>query len=245
MIKVVCTEEKIKDAEQRDSKHCWIAEAIREAAPYLTNITVDTATCRGTDEDKGLRYVYLTPQAPRNAIYMFDHGLKVDGFVFYLRHAQVFGVRRKDGAKKRMSAENWRKTKEQIKNLRSQKGLLWADVAKEMGVSEGTLQGRLSDNDIPTKINVDKMEKWVLKQTGEKPAPRRKSLAEHASGPARIRPIDPTHREQPEIIGGKEPVFDETLRLRQFGLRQLDWKIPGTETTLRIPDYPPLREENK
>jgi hypothetical protein len=93
-----------------------------------------------------------------------------------------------------------------------------------MGVAPGTLQSRLADNDIPTSINANKMEKWVLKHTGEKPAPRMKSQTDQASGPARIRSFKSTKRELPEIIGGGHPPVDVNLAHRQYGLRQLDWK---------------------
>jgi hypothetical protein len=239
-INVVCTKERIEEAKRLDSRHCWIAEAIKEAAPYLTNIIVDTATCRGTDADKGLRYIYLTPQITRNAIYRFDYGHDVEEFSFQLRGAQVKGVKRKDGAKKHITKESWQKVKDRVRKISSEEGIKLRVISDEMGVNGSTLRTVLSSNDVPTTVNVDKIEKWVLKHTGEKPAPRIKSRADQASGPARLRAWNPKQREQPEIIGGAHPRVDINLTLRQFGLRQLNWKIPGTETHI---DPPSLRPE--
>lgn len=240
---VVLTLEKIEESIRRDSKHCWIAEAIKEQFPFLTNVLVDTATIRASHPDKGLRYIYLTPQIARNGIYRYDHGEPVEPFSFQLRAAHVRGIRSKDGAKKRMSFDTWQKMKKQIQKISSEEGLKMTTIAKEMKIPYGTLQARIHDDQIPTATNANKIEKWVLARTGEKPAPRVTSLADKASGRARIRAWNPKMREQPEIIGGGEPVKAMHLSTRQFGLRQLNWKIPGTETTLRPPPLHPSQND--
>jgi hypothetical protein len=244
-VTVVLTQEKIDQAVRRDSQHCWISETIAETIPNTANVETDTATIRWTDPDKGLRYIYLTPQEVRNAIYRFDEGLPIQAFSFHLRFAQVRGVRRKDGAKKRMTVENWQKIKRQIRKISSEKGLKMTAIAEEMKIAYGTLQARLHDNHVPTEANIDKIEKWVLKHTGEKPAPRVKSQADRASGPGRLRSWNPKKGKEAEIIGGAHPArAGVNLRLRQHGLRQLHWKIPNTET--HINPYPySTEEENK
>jgi hypothetical protein len=45
-----------------------IAEAIKQAVPRATNVSVDLSTVRWTDPEKKLRYTYLTPRAAQIAL---------------------------------------------------------------------------------------------------------------------------------------------------------------------------------
>jgi hypothetical protein len=88
-IKVRVTKEIIDRSEQRDSSHCMIAEAVREAVPKAQSVSVDLQTIRYTDPDKRLRYVFLTPRQAQKALVMFDQGIHGDPFEMLLRGGQV------------------------------------------------------------------------------------------------------------------------------------------------------------
>ena len=88
-ITVNVTKDIIARSEARDSGHCMIAEAIKEAVPNAQNISVDLQTCRYSDPVRRVRLVYLTPRAAQVALVMFDLGKHGDPFTMVLRNAQV------------------------------------------------------------------------------------------------------------------------------------------------------------
>jgi hypothetical protein len=91
--------ETIERATQRDSRHCMIAEAIKEAHPSWEAITVDLATARWTNPRTKKRYICLTPNEGRNAIIAFDGGLPVEPFDLSFRAVQITPIRdREKGA---------------------------------------------------------------------------------------------------------------------------------------------------
>ena len=53
-------QEQIDRAVQSNSGGCLIADAIKAQYPELTHVTVDMATVRVTDKQRGERYTYLT-----------------------------------------------------------------------------------------------------------------------------------------------------------------------------------------
>jgi hypothetical protein len=83
------TKELIETAKRRDSSHCMIAEAIKEAYPSAQRISVDIITARFSDPDRGLRYTYLMPRRAQVALIDFDQGNEVETCRFRLRNAQV------------------------------------------------------------------------------------------------------------------------------------------------------------
>jgi len=83
------TSELINTSIRNNSSHCMIAEAMKIAAPELTRVAVDISTCRGSDLEKGLRYVWLTPRAAQDALVDFDEGLAPKPFSFLLKNAHV------------------------------------------------------------------------------------------------------------------------------------------------------------
>lgn len=84
---IAVDQELIDNAVRRDSRHCWIAEAIKAAVPEMTSITVDLQTIRFTDPKKRLRYSYLTPAPCNVALIDFDRGMRPEAFNFALRTA--------------------------------------------------------------------------------------------------------------------------------------------------------------
>lgn len=68
------TDEEIAHAVQSNSGGCLIADAIKRQYPNLTCITVDMATIRATDRQRGERYTYLTPAMAQHVLLSFDQG---------------------------------------------------------------------------------------------------------------------------------------------------------------------------
>jgi hypothetical protein len=83
------TPEQIERATQRDSRHCMIAEAIRQQYPDARKILVDLQTIRWSDDKRGKRYVFLTPERAAQALVAFDHGDELEPFSFAMRPMQV------------------------------------------------------------------------------------------------------------------------------------------------------------
>jgi hypothetical protein len=88
-VRVVVSTETITRGTVADSRICMIAEALKEAVPVATHVSVDVATTRFTDPTKGLRYVYLTPFTAQMALLAFDEGRVPTAFSFTLRNAHV------------------------------------------------------------------------------------------------------------------------------------------------------------
>jgi hypothetical protein len=108
--------EHIATAIPRDSGHCMIADALAEAYPNATYISVDLATIRFTDPAAGRRYIYLTPNVAQLALIAWDNGEPVEPFkINRLRAAQMVltgsasrakrAARAADEPKRRESAE--------------------------------------------------------------------------------------------------------------------------------------------
>lgn len=87
--------ETIFEAEQRDSSHCMIADAIKKQMPEASYVSVDLQTIRWTDSAKGLRYIYLTPRVAQVALVKFDQGMHTEPFSFQLRNGQTTKTGRK------------------------------------------------------------------------------------------------------------------------------------------------------
>lgn len=83
---VSLTEKLIYESEQRNSSHCMFAEALKEARPKATRVSVDLQTIRFTEGNR--RYVYLTPRQCQVAIVKFDQGIPCKPFNFRLRNGQ-------------------------------------------------------------------------------------------------------------------------------------------------------------
>lgn len=88
-VAVTVTRERIDQATQRDSGHCMIADAVRDAVPDASAISVDLQTIRWTDSAKGLRYIYLTPRVAQVALVKFDQGIPTEPFSFRVRSGQI------------------------------------------------------------------------------------------------------------------------------------------------------------
>jgi hypothetical protein len=108
LLRITVPQAIIDRAEEADSSHCMIADAIRAALPDVKSVSVDVATIRFTDPAKRQRYVYLTPLPVQQALIDFDQGTHTKEFTFALkRAAQVVEAGRsrtnKDGTTSRVS----------------------------------------------------------------------------------------------------------------------------------------------
>jgi hypothetical protein len=220
-VTITLTEEIIKESTQRDSKNCMVAETIAATVPNASNVVVDAATIRWSDLDKGLRYVYITPNVVRDSILRFDLGMDIEPYAFVLRKAWVTGIR--GSGDKRMSISDWEATKEKIKKAREDRGISWGEVADEMGLNIATVNSKFSPGvPMPGVANMDIMEAWLTKQTGEPPAPRVKTHTHKVEGPAR--PRKSSTPGEVELIGGHPPKAQPAIATkRKFGLRMFDW----------------------
>jgi len=86
---VQVTQEHIDNAIRRDSGHCMIADAVRDAIPSATWVSVDLATIRYTDEARGQRFIYLTPGYAQKALLQWDDGVKPEPFRIRQNAAQI------------------------------------------------------------------------------------------------------------------------------------------------------------
>lgn len=83
------TQEMIDLSLRKNSGHCMTADAIQLAFPGATNISVDIQTIRFSDNQRRLRYIYLTPRKVQQYIIDWDDGIKIPPFSFVLRGGHV------------------------------------------------------------------------------------------------------------------------------------------------------------
>ena len=78
------TKAMIEHTKARNSSHCMISMAVREAMPQATSISSDLQTIRLSDPDKGLRYTYLTPRVSPASVDRLRSGELPEPFSFKL-----------------------------------------------------------------------------------------------------------------------------------------------------------------
>lgn len=83
-MRVSVGKEHIENGVAKNSQHCMIADAIKDARPKAQFIMVDLQSIRFSDPTKGVRYTYLTPAIAQSAILKFDRGDQVKPFSFSL-----------------------------------------------------------------------------------------------------------------------------------------------------------------
>lgn len=117
----------IENAQRKNSHHCMIADAIKDALPEAKYISVDLQSIRFTifdetryrEEAIGTRYFYFTPTIAQHALLKFDQGVKVREFEFTAR----------SGVKKNIL---WpRPKKDKVKRSHANKGVKKHIVKKE------------------------------------------------------------------------------------------------------------------
>lgn len=87
----------IRNAIERKSNSCMIANAIRLQVPGSEIIHVDLQTIRFSLPEHGQRFVYLTPRQSQESIVAFDAGDYVEPFEFTLRNPGITATRASTG----------------------------------------------------------------------------------------------------------------------------------------------------
>lgn len=83
-MKITVDKTNISDAIRKDSHHCMIADAIKDAVPNAQFIVVDLQTIKFSDPDTKKRKSYLTPPVAQGNLLKFDAGESVKPFSFNL-----------------------------------------------------------------------------------------------------------------------------------------------------------------
>lgn len=116
----------IDNAQVRNSHHCMIADALRDAMPDAKFISVDLQSVRFSvfDENRfreervGIRYFYFTPTLAQVALLKFDQGKKVGPFECTMRSGITKWIR-------------WHEKKEKVKRSHARKGTAKHRVVKK------------------------------------------------------------------------------------------------------------------
>lgn len=91
-LKVNVTKDCIDNGTERNSNHCMIAEAVKNARPNLSHVCVDIQTIRATNRKLGERYIWLTPKSAQQLIVDFDRGKRPTPFSVTLNAGQTVEV---------------------------------------------------------------------------------------------------------------------------------------------------------
>jgi len=88
------TQDIIDKSTVKNSSHCVIAEAVKEAFSGARFVSVDLQTIRFTDPDpkRPYRYTYLTPRTAQVALVQFDQGHKIVPFNVQLRGGAIHHI---------------------------------------------------------------------------------------------------------------------------------------------------------
>ena len=86
-IKVEITAERIANSIKRDSRHCMISEAVKEAAPFASDVRTDVAFIRVRNPERRLDYHYATPKIAVKALVDWDEGIEIEPFTFTIGKA--------------------------------------------------------------------------------------------------------------------------------------------------------------
>jgi len=96
--KIKVTPEILARACEKNTRHCMIAEAVREQIPNATNISVDLMTVRFTDQETERRYTYPTPRSAQDGLIRFDKGMAIQPFGVHLKNGHAVSMQRRGRA---------------------------------------------------------------------------------------------------------------------------------------------------
>jgi hypothetical protein len=216
--------ETIEASTRRKSSHCMIAEAIKQAIPRATGVSVDLQAIRWTDPDLQLRYVFLTPREAQIALIHFDRGQTPEPFEMKLSNAHV--LRAHPSVKSTSHRERWEPIREALNAYREETGLTIAALEAEIGdihLNEAMgINGRA-----PSAAAEAKVRDWIAEKvptlapaitTADAVAPQAPKSRRHQV------PAKPEIRTQQNgsmrIIGGRPAATGNVARRRVFGMRQ-------------------------
>jgi hypothetical protein len=184
-------EKHFTEALAKNSSHCAIAFAIRDAVPSARRISVDLQTIRWTDTKKGVRFVFLTPSlAQTEVIIPFDQGEECKPVTFRMRPAWVV----------RAGARYQRHTPE-------------PDQLKGTGLKVAEEQPHIGADNSPNGSDEDcAPDRKLIPYAGkEQPKPRQRRTMISATKPDGTIPV---------TLGGKLPPRSVLAR-REYGMRVL------------------------
>jgi hypothetical protein len=153
------TQKHIEEGVKRDSRHCMVAEAVKEAFPRATSISVDLQTVRLSDLQRGLRFTYLSPRSVQRYIVRFDPGDPVIPFSFTLRGAQISRAGSRDAERVRKARMREKARAARVKQALSEPGT--EDVTKRMSP--------WAQDKLPTRAKIQQETGGVGKDKNELP----------------------------------------------------------------------------
>lgn len=212
----------IATAIERNSSHCMIADAVKLAAPWASNVLVDLQSVRMTDKVRGLRYTYMTPRHAQLALIDFDRGVKPKAFKMSLGGG---AVRRAKHYPRRgepvPTLDERREIIRKVQERRAQDSTTLKQLGDATDIAERSLQLYTS----ATNPNVfgrdvaDRLSAWAE----DRPVPKRPRVVAPSlvSGPARLREGEKGKRAAMEVVGGRDPPIGNIARRRGFGLHSM------------------------
>lgn len=140
-MKVKISKKHIEEAVRGNSRHCMIADAIREQfGDEVKQVIVDAQSIRWTDPVKDLRYTYMTPPEAQAKLIAFDAGKEVQPFTIEIgkpvlirsTHVDVHGKPRKTPIQQeQISAKTSRQVREGQRELRQR---VFRTAKREFGI---------------------------------------------------------------------------------------------------------------
>ena len=221
-ILVTVDQQTINEAIVRNSSHCMIAEAVKKVVPYARTVLVDLQSIRLTDNERGVRYTYLTPRVAQLALIAFDQGNKPKPFKITLSGGSVrrAAVRphKKDWA---VSLDDRVRIIKELQTARSERKATLEEIADEIDVAPHSLELYVSAT--PPQFSKTVAEKLAAWTDGREVPHKRPNAvpASLVSGKARLREKRAGDRSAPQVIGGKAPPVGNIARRRGFGLRTM------------------------
>jgi hypothetical protein len=202
----------IDEAMEKNSSHCAIAFAVRDAVPHARFISVDLQTIRWTDSRRNVRYCFLTPAAAQqDVIIPFDQGEreKCKPVTFSMKPAFVT----RTGKKRTHTPDN-----DQLKDAKLK-------VADEQPHIPSEREGALVESWKPKSAQVGARgaliapPELIAQPEGGMPEPKPKQKRQPRMPRARISETK-LDGSVPVTLGGKLPPVSVLAR-REFGLRVL------------------------
>lgn len=215
----------IDKAEQGDSSHCMVAEAIKALIPTARAVSVDLVTIRFTDPDKRQRYIYLTPLPVQQALVDFDQGRHNDAFRFILaKPVQVTKAGREPGPDGRKTKNPSRAVQGIVGGSgRRQPTKLGGDVPPVGVLSSKGSRRKPGELTAAEKRAVAAAE-VPPKGVSAKIPPKRPTAAEKRTAATRKAEAEVAARDRGEPVtktGSNITLQVTPSRIRKFGMRQL------------------------
>jgi hypothetical protein len=203
--KISVLDKHFAEALAKNSSHCALAFAVRDAVPHARHISVDLQTIRWTDTERGVRYCFLTPAiAQQDVIIPFDQGErdKLKPVTFSMKPAFVT----RTGKKRTHTPDN-----DQLKDAK----LKVAEEQPHLPVVSGRDNGAAPVEGPPEAVGNPPV-RPLVPYAGKEP-PKKRGPYKPRQPRAMISATKPDGT-IPTTLGGKLPPVSVLAR-REFGLR--------------------------